>query len=187
MISSIAKDVCSLPEQESTYQQMWSLYLWGLSADDIAESLIAQGADVTRFEVRAALAAMKQRLDDMPYPEMAETETRLYLARNVQMEQELVELFINAKNDYALMRSGQVTHADGSRAMPVDVKMLQGLLTSIEKQGQSRASALLKLAQGTSSAAANAPALPQASASIMQDIMRSPEEEFEDAEFTHVE
>lgn len=183
MIGGIPAACAPTPDLVEAYQLVWSLFLWGYSADEIAKN---PTVGLSRDEVREAVRAMKGQLSDIPYQELAEEEIRLYLARNYQTEQELIQLFIQAKNDLMLLRSGEMRHSDGSRAMPVDIKALQSLLSSIEKQGQSRASVLARLASNDSGS--GSPELPDGKkAALMDSLTRRPElEDTVEAAYTEV-
>lgn len=130
------------------YKNIWNYHLWGFSADDIHTTLQAAGEEVSREDVRKAIREMKEKLDTIPYQELAENEFRTYLARNYLVEQELLELYFQARADLALLRSGQTRHEDGSRPMKVDIKTIMNLMAAVERQGQARASILARLAGG---------------------------------------
>lgn len=130
---------------EQQYRLIWDYYLWNFTVEDMHNALQANQMPMSVPAIRDALKAMKDKLAEVKFEDMREEELRLYLARNYQHENELLELYLQAKNDYNLLRSGQTRYPDGSKPMPVDIKTLMGLLAAIEKQGQARASLVAKL------------------------------------------
>ena len=128
------------------YKSIWDYHLWGFSADEIHKTLDSAGVDVSREEVREAIREMKEKLDSIPYKELAENEFRTYLARNHLVEAQLLELYFQARSDLEALRNGQTRYEDGRRPMKVDVKTLMNLMSAIERQAQARASILARLA-----------------------------------------
>ena len=114
----------------------------------------------------------------------AQGEVREYLALNAIAQQELMDLFTEARNDFALLRRGQVRRADGGKVMQVTAKDLMSMLQGIEKLAQNRAAVLTKLSEEKSGPPPRE--LPEGPAGMLEDLVRTPEAEVLDAEFDTV-
>lgn len=180
MLNDIPSKLARTDEQSDAYRQIWSMHLWGMSDREIYNA-VGKANDVTREEVTEVIKAMSKALQEPSYEDMSEEEVRKYLARNTLIEQELVELYFEAKQDMEMVRQGQVRYEDGRRVMPMDSKTLIAMLSAIERQSNTRASVLSKMTQdkATAGQGSGAPALQKPS---INSLSRTPEEEVVDVQ-----
>lgn len=175
---SLAEQCAPTPEDVELYRHIWNYHVWGYSIDMIADTLQNVGFSTNRMAVQRALKEMKGRMEGSSYRELAEGEVREYLALNAVAQQELMDLFVEARNDFMHLRKGQVRRSDGSKVMQVTAKDLMGMLQGVERLAQNRAAVLTKLADGQT-AGNSAQRLP--AAQVDDDLIRKPDAE--DAEY----
>lgn len=141
-------EVCApTPDDVELYRNIWNYHVWGYSAELIADTLQAAGYATNAKAVRQAINEMKARLEGASYKDLAQGEVRDYLALNAIAQQELMDIFVEARNDFSHLRKGQVRRADGSKVMQVTAKDLMSMLQGIERLAQNRAAVLAKLSE----------------------------------------
>lgn len=178
-------EACAPREEDvELYRNIWNYHVWGYSADLIAQTLQQAGYATNVKAVRQAIQDMKSKLDGASYKDLAQGEVREYLALNAIAQQELMDLFTEARNDFALLRRGQVRRADGGKVMQVTAKDLMSMLQGIEKLAQNRAAVLTKLSEEKSGPPPRE--LPEGPAGVLEDLVRTPEVEVLEAEFEEV-
>jgi hypothetical protein len=175
---SLAEQCAPTPEDVELYRHIWNYHVWGYSIDMIADTLQNVGFSTNRTAVQRALKEMKSRMEGASYRELAEGEVREYLALNAVAQQELMDLFVEARNDFLHLRKGQVRRADGSKVMQVTAKDLMGMLQGVERLAQNRAAVLTKLSEGQTSGSTT-PRL--TAAQTEDDLVRKPD--VEDVEY----
>lgn len=181
---ALAEACAPAPEDVELYRNVWNYHVWGYSAELIADTLQQAGYATNAKAVRQAIHDMKARLEGASYKDLATGEVREYLALNAIAQQELMDLFTEARNDFALLRRGQVRRADGGKVMQVTAKDLMSMLQGIERLAQNRAAVLTKMAEERGSPPPRE--LPEGPMRALEDLVRTPESEVLEAEFEEV-